>query len=149
MTNAMIIFWKSIELMQNGAISTTGRVLQVERPDGTVSELPEPETIHTFACWKSLGYSVRKGEKAVARFPIWKGSEKALTDENGNETGETDLRMFLKDSCFFAASQVERTEDKPAADGRKRRRRTLAKPPMVPDLPAVPAPDPGYGSWLS
>lgn len=144
MTNAMIIFWNSVDLMNAGVIGTTGRKLVVAGPDGEEQELMEPEAIHTFACWKSLGFSVKKGEKAVARFPIWKGAEKAVRDEDGNETDEKSLKMFRKESCFFSASQVEPSDDRP-----RKRRRAPEKPPLVPDLPAVPSPDAGYGSWLS
>lgn len=149
MTNAMIIFWQSVELMNAGTIGTTGRILHVETPDGDVRELQEPEPIHTFACWKGLGYSVKKGEKAIARFPIWKGSEKAVKDEDGNETDEKELKMFRKEACFFTASQVEPTADRKPSGDHPRRHRAPIKPDLVPDLPAVPAPDAGYGSWLS
>ena len=142
MTNAMIIFWNSVELMNAGAIGTTGRKLNVELPDGSIREINEPEPIHTFACWKGLGYSVKKGEHAVARINIWKGSEKVLKDGDGNDTDKTELKMFRKEACFFSAAQVEPIKDRP-------RRRAVEKPPVVPDLPAVPAPDPGYGNWLS
>lgn len=144
MTNAMIIFWKSVDLMNTGVIGTTGRTLMMELADGSTQEIMEPEAIHTFACWKSLGFSVKKGEKAIARFPIWKGSEKAVLDDNGNETDEKSLKMFRKESCFFSASQVEPSEYRPA-----KRRRAPIKPPVVPDLPGIPAPDDGYGSWLN
>ncbi len=148
MTNAMIIFWKSVELMNAGVIGSTGRILTMELPDGSTKEIQEPEPIHTFACWKGLGYSVKKGEHAIARFPIWKGSEMVLKDADGNETDEKSLKMFRKEACFFTADQVEPTESRKPAGERPRRRRTPIAPPMVPDLP-VPAPDPGYGNWLS
>lgn len=61
------------------------------------------DEIHTFAHWKSLGYSVRKGEKAVAKFPIWKMGTKKNDDGEEENTG----RMFLKNSAFFSTSQVE------------------------------------------
>ena len=141
MTNAMIIFWESVELMNAGVIGSTGRILTMEMPDGSTKEIQEPEPIHTFACWKGLGFSVKKGEHAVARIPIWKGSEKVSKDEDGNDTDEKSLRMFRKEAFFFKASQVEPTEDRP-------RRRAPIIPPMVPDLP-VPAPAAGYGSWLN
>jgi len=135
MTNAMIIFWQSVDLMNAGVIGSTGRKLTMALPDGTEREIMEPEPIHTFACWKAHGFSVKKGEKAIARFPIWKGAEKAIKDDDGNDTDEKALKMFRKESCFFSASQVERTEDRP----RKER-----KAPVP-----APAPDKGYGSWLN
>ena len=143
MTNAMIIFWESVELMNAGVLESTGRVLTMELPDGSTKEILEPEPIHTFACWKNLGYSVKKGEHAVAKFPIWKGSEKVVKDNDGNDTDETALKMFRKDAFFFKSSQVEKTD----LSGKKRRR-AVEKPPLVPDLP-VPAPTAEYGSWLS
>ena len=148
MTNAMIIFWTSVDLMNAGVIGTTGRVLEVEMPDGSSREVQEPEPIHTFACWKAMGYSVKKGEHAVAKFPIWKGSEMVVKDEAGNETDEKAVKMFRKEAHFFTAAQVEPTADRKPAGERPKRRRTPVLPPMVPDLP-VPAPEAGYGSWLN
>ena len=145
MTNAMIIFWQSVELMNAGVLESTGRVLTTELPDGSTKEIMEPEPIHTFACWKSLGYSVKKGEHGIAQFPIWKGSEKVVTDSDGNDTDKTELKMFRKNAFFFKASQVEKTEARAATP---RRRRAPIKPPVVPDLP-VPAPTAEYGNWLS
>lgn len=84
MTNAQIITENTIMLAMAGKIQ------------------PEEE-LHTFARWKALGYSVKKGEKALAKFPIWKmGTRK---DDDGEETATG--RMFLKTSAFFATSQVE------------------------------------------
>jgi len=68
------------------------------------------EEIHTFAHWKSLGFSVRKGEKAVVSFPIWKysTSKKSGSDETDGENGEKTGKMFMKNSHFFSTSQVEK-----------------------------------------
>lgn len=84
MTNAQIITENMILLAMNGAI----------QPD---------EEIHTFQRWKALGYSVKKGEHAVAKFPIWKMGTKKNDDGEEETTG----RMFLKTSAFFKTSQVE------------------------------------------
>lgn len=107
MTNEMIILWESVGLMEQGLIGTTGRQFMVKDKDGNERVVMEPEPIHTFARWKDMGYSVRKGEKAIASFLIWKGAEKHATDKDGNELPETTVRMFMKRSSFFSAKQVE------------------------------------------
>lgn len=112
MTNAEIIMHESIRLMKEGKIGTTGRKFKaVFIVNGEEQEriIDEPEEIHTFAAWKNLGYSVKKGEKAVAKFHIWKYTEKVIEAEEG-EDEETIKRMFMKSACFFAQSQVEKTE---------------------------------------
>lgn len=69
--------------------------------DGLIK--PEEE-IHTFQGWKDRGYRVKRGEHAITRLTIWKyaGKKDKETEE------ETDGHCFLKNSCFFATSQVER-----------------------------------------
>lgn len=112
MTNAEIIFSESCRLLKEGIITTTGRTILVEVIDGATGEpvtksFDEPEQIHTFANWKAAGYTVKKGEKAIAAFPIWKYTAgKTKTDENGEEI-QANGRMFLKVSHFFKRSQVE------------------------------------------
>ena len=115
MTNNQIILWESVKLMDQGIIGTTGRKIIVTTPLGIPMETTEPETIHTFAAWKELGYNVKKGQHAIAKIQIWKGAEKALKDEDGNELDEKELRMFRKLAYFFSASQVEKTAEKKPA----------------------------------
>lgn len=104
MTNNQIIFTESTRLAEEGILQYTGRVFQLE--DG--SSWKEVEPIHTFAAWKSAGYIVKKGEKAIASFPIWKHTKaRTVKDKEGNEV-EKPARMFLKMSYFFRACQVER-----------------------------------------
>lgn len=85
MTNIMLIAIEETRLIQEGKM----------QPD---------EELHTFKKWQSLGYSVKKGEKAIAKFPIWKHTVKAT------EEGDEETHMFMKMSCWFSTSQVERRE---------------------------------------
>lgn len=62
------------------------------------------EEIHTFQGWKDRGYMVKRGEHAITRLTIWKYAGKK--DKESEE--EKDGHCFLKNSCFFATSQVEK-----------------------------------------
>ena len=108
MTNEQIIFNNSVLLMEEGIIGTTGRTFEVENEDGTKKTIQEPEPIHTFATWHNLGYQVQKGQKAVAKFPIWK-HKNAGRRKNKNTGVEEDIeeRLFLTDAFFFSRSQVQ------------------------------------------
>lgn len=112
MTNDQIILRRSIVLMEQGLIGTTGRSIELEQEDGSKTTIPEPIPIHTFAGWKSLGYQVQRGQKAIAKFPIWKhksgGSHK---NRNTGEEESTVEKMFLTDAFFFSQNQVEPIED--------------------------------------
>lgn len=107
MTNEMIVLYESVALMEKGVIKGTGKFVTVADADGNEKKLEIPEEIHTFAAWKSKGYKVKKGEHAVANFPIWKYVSKTTVDE---ETGEelTKGRAYLKNAAWFTAAQVER-----------------------------------------
>ena len=83
-TNAQMIAEQTFELIRAGRIS----------PD---------EEIHTFQRWKELGFSVRKGEHAVAKFPIWKMATKKDDDGEEKATGH----CFGKMSFFFSTAQVD------------------------------------------
>lgn len=111
MTNAKIIFNESVKLMEEGVLKGTGEFLTVEYDDGTTAELEMPEPIHTFNGWKALGYSVKKGEKSVIKFPIWKYTEKQKPEEEktGNPLEDAPVaNMFMKVSAFFRFDQVEK-----------------------------------------
>ena len=108
MTNAAIIFDESIRLMNGGILKGTGRFLDVVNEDGSTEKLEIPEEIHTFNAWKQRGFIVRKGERAVASFPIWKYiTRKNAPDEalEASEAANGFCRMKL--SHFFTARQVE------------------------------------------
>lgn len=105
MTNQQIIMMESVTLMEHGILQGTGEFITIEDAEGNEKQLEIPEPIHTFAMWKSMGYKVKKGEHAIAKFPIWKMSKaKKKADDDEEQKG----RMFLKTSHFFKASQVEK-----------------------------------------
>lgn len=116
MTNAQIIFNRAQELAKEGLIKYTGREYEAELDDGTKITIKETESIHTYATWKSLGFQVKKGEKAVAKIQIWKYTSKTveIEDKDGNTKTEEHSKTFLKIAAFFSASQVEAIQKKTA-----------------------------------
>lgn len=105
MTNEQIIFIESVKLMEQGILKGTGQKIVVEYDEGK-KELDVPEPIHTYQAWKNLGYQVKKGEKAIAKFTIWKHvhGKKKEDGEQGKD------KMFMKMSSFFKMEQVEKME---------------------------------------
>lgn len=111
MTNAMIILLESIKLMEQGILEPTGETLTVDNGDGTTKELDIPEAIHTYQVWKTLGYQVKKGEKAIAQFPIWKyvkgKTQEIVEDEEVQDEVVRKGYCRMVNSSFFKASQVQ------------------------------------------
>ena len=105
-TNAMIIFNASQQLLADGKLKPTGRMMEFETPEGEVMMVPEAEAIHTYEHWKEIGYQVRKGEKAVASFQIWKYTKKGkeMPEDDAQEKGF----CFMKTAFWFSQSQVDR-----------------------------------------
>lgn len=114
MTNEAIIFSAALALMEAGKIGTTGKTIEYTDAQGVKQTAQEPEALHTFARWKALGYSVKKGEHAVAKLRIWKGTPQHIELTAKNQKGEEvtveedKIKMFMKEAHFFSASQVER-----------------------------------------
>ena len=110
MTNAMIILLESVKLMEQGIIKGSG--IKGLTPEGKEIELPE--AIHTYQTWKQLGFQVKKGEKAVAQFPVWKyiggikkQQEKEVGDDIDVEANENKGYCRMKVASFFTKEQVE------------------------------------------
>lgn len=106
MTNSEIINNAMFSLLDAGIIQSTGRMLECVDGSGNHFTTPEPEQIHTFMVWKDLGYSVKKGSKAVCKLTIWKHVTRQPKPEDGADT-QPESRMFMKTAAFFAAHQVE------------------------------------------
>ena len=107
MTNSQIILTESIKLMEEGILEAAGMGTFTFEVEGEEEEreLMMPEPIHTFQKWQELGYKVKKGEKAIAQFPIWNYKVKIEKDENGDDRRIPTL--YLKTASFFKTSQVE------------------------------------------
>lgn len=101
MTNEMIIFNNRIELMKQGVIKGTGQYIKVENEKGEKIELEEPEELHTYRGWQELRRQVKKGEKAVATFLIWKHTVKKTEEDEEKE------KMFMTKAFFFTVGQTE------------------------------------------
>ena len=114
MNNNMIIMFRSEELAKAGILNYTGRIIKVQLPGGDVVEIKETEEIHTFAEWKKAGYIVKKGSKAIAKFPIWNFTDKVSKAKKeayeaaGIDTEKPDPHYYMKEAAFFSASQVEK-----------------------------------------
>ena len=105
MTNAQIIFENQIALASEGILK--------------VDDNGDIQPIHTYNAWKARGFQVKKGEKAVAKFPIWKYSNSKKNDDEASEAdGENEVqrgRCFMKMSAFFTDEQVEPIKEKEVA----------------------------------
>ena len=112
MTNAMIVLLEQVKLAEAGVLKYTGRTIKGINPmTGEPAEIPEIQPIHTYQTWKALGYQVKKGEKAVAKFAVWKyttGKKKQETEEEAQEKGH----CFMKMAYWFTDEQVMRPGDK-------------------------------------
>lgn len=79
------------------------------------------EDVHTYAKWRSLGYQVKKGEKALFQTMLWKKKTKKskkddtenvkenvenVENEEGKENKNNNY-FFLAKSSMFGKSQVE------------------------------------------
>ena len=118
MTNTMIILANQIQLQEEGLLKFTGNTTVVYDAEGNEREIEEIQPIHTYNGWKARGYRVKKGEKAIAKFPIWKYTTKkksvADSDAESEPVNEEEAQKkgfcFMKMSAFFTDEQVEKIE---------------------------------------
>ena len=74
------------------------------------------ETFHTFAEWKRMGYSVKKGQHAAITCQLWKYTDKPgkaareAAAEAGKDAPETDPHFYMTKAHLFHALQVERSK---------------------------------------
>ena len=104
MTNEEIIFRESVALMNQGILKCAGKMPCVDPDTGEEKEVDMPECIHTFKGWKELGYQVKRGEHAKAKFSIWTPVKQTKKDD---EEVEAKPKMYLKDAYWFTSDQVE------------------------------------------
>ena len=74
------------------------------------------QTFHTFAEWKRLGYSVKKGQHAALVVNLWKYTDKPgkaakeAAAQAGQDEPETDPHFYMARSHLFNRLQVEKTK---------------------------------------
>lgn len=67
--------------------------------------------LYTFHEWKKRGYSVKKGQKAIIKVPLWTvcKAKEVLKNEDGTPAGEQQTnKMYMKTAALFHISQVEK-----------------------------------------
>lgn len=98
MTNFQIITDSAIAT----GLYTEERAIEIIQTEG---ELP----LHTFAEWKRLGYSIRKGEHAKLVCFIWRHKSKTKEVQQDDKTVEINESSFYKTKAhFFDNTQVEK-----------------------------------------
>ena len=87
-----------------------------ETPDDIFLAMLAAETFHTFAEWKRMGYSVKKGQHAALTCNLWKYTDKPgkaareAAAAAGEEAPETDPHFYMTKAHLFHALQVEKSK---------------------------------------
>lgn len=107
-TNIEIITAEQLRLLEEGVLHYTGRKLKgVNMLTGEECEIDEIQPLNTVAAWNKLGYKIIKGEHPIARFSIWKYSNRKPKEDEGEEVKSQGRGYcYLKESNFFTDTQV-------------------------------------------
>ena len=87
-----------------------------ETPDAVFHAMLAADTFHTFAEWKRMGYSVKKGQHAALVCNLWKYTDKPgkaakeAAAAAGQDAPETDPHFYMAKSRLFNALQVEKSK---------------------------------------
>ena len=101
-------------LASRGSVTITVDPESSENPEDIFTALLAAETFHTFAEWKRMGYSVKKGQHAALVCNLWKYTEKPgkaareAAAEAGQDAPETDPHFYMARSHLFSRLQVEK-----------------------------------------
>ena len=102
-------------LARRGSVTITVDPESSENPEDILTALLAAETFHTFAEWKRMGYSVKKGQHAALVCNLWKYTEKPgkaareAAAEAGQDAPETDPHFYMARSHLFSRLQVEKS----------------------------------------
>ena len=108
-TNIEIITAEQLRLLEEGVLHYTGRKLKgVNMLTGEECEIDEIQPLNTVGAWNKLGYKVIKGEHPIARFSIWKYTNRKPKDTDNEEEVKSQGRgyCYMKESNFFTDTQV-------------------------------------------
>ena len=87
-----------------------------ETPESVFFAMLAAETFHTFAEWKRMGYSVKKGQHAALVCNLWKYTDKPgkaareAAAAAGQDAPESDPHFYMAKSHLFHALQVEKSK---------------------------------------
>ena len=101
---------------RRAAIKITVAVGSDGTPEGIFYATLAAETFHTFAEWKRMGYSVKKGQHAALVCQLWKYTDKPgkaareAAAAAGEEAPEVDPHFYMAKSHLFHALQVEKSK---------------------------------------
>lgn len=85
-----------------------------ETPESVFNAMLAAETFHTFAEWKRMGYSVKKGQHAALVCNLWKYTDKPgkaareAAAAAGEDAPESDPHFYMAKAHLFNALQVEK-----------------------------------------
>lgn len=87
-----------------------------ETPDAVFHAMLAADQFHTFAEWKRMGYSVKKGAKSAITCQLWKYTDKPgkaareAAEAAGKDAPETDPHFYMAKAHLFHALQVEKSK---------------------------------------
>ena len=87
-----------------------------DTPEDIFNAMLAADTFHTFAEWKRMGYSVKKGEHAALVCNLWKYTEKPgkaareAAAAAGEDAPESDPHFYMAKSHLFSALQVQKSK---------------------------------------
>lgn len=87
-----------------------------ESAENIFSAMLAADTFHTFAEWKRMGYSVKKGQHAALTCQLWKYTDKPgkaareAAEADGKDAPETAPHFYMTKAHLFHALQVEKSK---------------------------------------
>lgn len=87
-----------------------------DNTENIFSAMLAADTFHTFAEWKRMGYSVKKGQHAALTCQLWKYTDKPgkaareAAEADGKDAPETDPHFYMTKAHLFHALQVEKSK---------------------------------------
>ena len=87
-----------------------------DTPEDIFNAMLAADTFHTFAEWKRMGYSVKKGEHAALTCNLWKYTDKPgkaareAAAAAGEDAPESDPHFYMAKAHLFSAFQVQKSK---------------------------------------
>ena len=125
MTNATIILNEACNLFEQGLLKGTGKYIKMMYLDENGNEIEKevelPEDIHTFAGWKALGYSVKKGRKGCQQVSDLEVCQVESLRSRGCKRRRRSIRTLHHEGCrvFLGIAGAAELTDALSSTGRR------------------------------